>query len=162
MKTCVFPGSFDPVTIGHMDLIRRASSIFDNVTVTVMINPHKKSAISSENRVELLKKCCSGFQNVKVESWQGLLADYMRMKHETVIVRGIRDSIEYQNEKTACDINHMLYDSLETVFLPADQAFSAVSSSAVKEIFTFGGDISGFVPPEVTEEIYHFLSNIVK
>ena len=160
MNSCVFPGSFDPVTKGHLDLIERISRIFDRVTVTVMINPQKKASISPDNRVMLLRKCCSPLPNVIIDSWDGLLADYLRLRNETVVVRGIRNSLEYESEMAAHQANHLLYDRLETLFLPSSPQYSGVSSSAVKEILSFGGNISAFVPQAVTEEIQQLLSNI--
>ena len=141
MVSCVFPGSFDPVTRGHLDLIQRASSAFDHVTVAVMYNVHKKGTIPVEKRVRLLQKVCSSFQNVSVERWDGLLAEYMRIKKEKIVIRGIRGGMEAEQE-----------------ILPTDPKLAGVSSSAVREVFSFGGDISAFVPEEITEEIKFLLS----
>lgn len=158
MTGCVFPGSFDPVTRGHLDLIRRASSVFDHVTVTVMFNMHKNGTIPVDRRIELLKKVCLPFQNVTVDRWDGLLADYMRMKNEKIVIRGIRGSMETEQEILSCAANRMLNEGMETLFLPSDPELAGVSSSAVREIYSFGGDISAFVPEEITEEIKFLLS----
>ena len=158
MISCVFPGSFDPVTRGHLDLIKRASAIFDRVTVTVMHNIHKSGTIPVEKRIEMLKAVCSPYANVRVEQWNGLLADYMKAKKEKILVRGVRSSSEMEKEMQACSANRMLNNSFETVFLPSDPAMTGVSSSAVREIVSFRGDISAFVPEELTEEIIMLLS----
>ena len=158
MVSCVFPGSFDPVTRGHLDLIQRASSAFDHVTVAVMYNIHKKGTIPVEKRVELLKKVCSTFQNVSIDRWDGLLADYMRIKKEIIVIRGIRGGMEAEQEILANAANRMLNNQMETLFLPTAPELAGVSSSAVREVYSFGGDISAFVPKEITEEIKILLS----
>ena len=159
MTTCVFPGSFDPVTIGHLNLISRASRLFDQVSVTLMVNIHKKSAIPAEKRIELLKEACRPYGNVIVDSWDGLLADYMQKKKEHIVLRGLRGPAELENEIPSAAANKMLNDGIETVFLLTDPSLSGVSSSAVREIAAFGGDISAFVPQGLTEEITGLLSN---
>lgn len=158
MATCIFPGSFDPVTKGHVNLISRASRLFDHVTVTVMNNIRKKGSIPVEKRVRMLKKACADFPNVSVDIWDGLLADYMKEKDETIIIRGIRGSGELDQELQACAANRMLNKDIETIFIPCDPVMNGISSSAVREIASFGGDISGFVPEELTEEIVTLLS----
>ena len=158
MVSCVFPGSFDPVTSGHMNLIGRASRLFDHVTVVVMINIRKKGAIPVERRIALLRQACRVYPNVSVESWEGLLADYMRDTGEKIVIRGIRSGLEYDQEQSAASANHMLNSEFETVYLSTDPALAGVSSSAVKEIASFGGDISAFVPDAVTKEIEALLS----
>lgn len=158
MATCIFPGSFDPVTKGHVNLISRTSRLFDHVTVTVMNNIRKKGSIPVEKRVRMLKKACADFPNVSVEKWDGLLADYMKEKDETIIIRGIRGSDELDQELQACAANRMLNKDIETVFIPCDPAMNGISSSAVREIVSFGGDISRFVPEGLTEEIVTLLS----
>ena len=131
MVSCVFPGSFDPVTRGHMDLIRRAAGLFDHVTVTVMVNISKKNAIPLKERIRLLKKACNDLSNVDVDSWDGLLA---------------------------ARANKMLNGSAETIMIPTDPALAGVSSSAVREIASFGGDISAFVPDSLIKDIEALLS----
>ncbi len=158
MVTCVFPGSFDPVTKGHLDLISRASVLFDHVTVTVMVNIHKKGTIPAEKRISLLRKACTGLSNVSVEKWDGLLADYMKEKGEKIIIRGIRGCAELDAELQTSAANRMLNNEIETVFLPCNPAMNGISSSAVREIASFGGDISAFIPEELTEEIKTLLS----
>ena len=158
MVSCVFPGSFDPVTKGHFDLIRRASEIFDHVTVVLMQNINKSGTIAERDRVEMLEKICGPLTNVSVDSWDGLLADYMRIRNERIVIRGLRDSAELIQEMKSAAANRILNDGIEFMFLPTDPLLSGISSSAVREIASFGGDISGFVPGELTEEIAAFLS----
>lgn len=159
MASCVFPGSFDPVTKGHIDLIGRAASLFDHVTVTVMVNIRKKGTIPPGRRVELLRKACSGIPNVTVDRWDGLLAEYMRAKNEKIIIRGLRSGYELEQELCSAAANRMLNGNIETVFLASDPSLSGVSSSAVREIAAFGGGIEAFVPEGITEEISSLLSN---
>ena len=162
MASCVFPGSFDPVTRGHLDLISRVSRIFEHVTVTVMVNISKSGSLPAEKRAELLRKACAPFPNVSVDCWGGLLADYMREKNESVIVRGLRGADELERETGAAAANRMLNGRIETVFFPTDPALIGISSSAVREIAAFGGDISAFVPDGLTEEIAALLSKKLK
>ena len=159
MVSCVFPGSFDPVTKGHLDLIARAASVFDHVTVTLMVNINKNSAIPAEKRLELLRKACCAFRNVSVDSWQGLLADYMAEKNENIVVRGLRSSIELDQELQSAASSRLLNDRYEVLFLPSDPEYTGISSSAVREIAAFGGNIQAFVPDGLTEEISALLSN---
>ena len=158
MASCVFPGSFDPVTKGHIDLIMRAAGIFDHVTVTLMVNVSKTEAIPAEKRIELLQKACAAFPNVSIDRWDGLLADYMREKKERIVVRGLRSAAELEHEINACAANKLLNGRIETVFLPSDPTLTGVSSSAVREIASFGGEISAFIPSGLTEEIAVLLS----
>ncbi len=153
MTSCVFPGSFDPVTLGHLDLIRRASALFDRVTVTVMVNIHKQGALSPEKRVELLRKACEGLDNVEVDFWSGLLAEYLRESGANCVIRGVRGVTEYDAELTAASVNRLLNPGMETLLMPASEALACVSSSAVREIAAFGGDIRPFVPACVAEEL---------
>ncbi len=158
MVSCVFPGSFDPVTKGHLNLISRAAALFDHVTVVVMVNISKRGTIPAGTRVDLLGRVCDGLPNVSVEKWDGLLADYMAARQERIVVRGIRGSAELDHELQACAANRMLNGSIETVFLPCDPQMNGISSSAVREIADFGGDIRPFVPDKLTEEIRTLLS----
>ena len=158
MSDCVFPGSFDPVTTGHMDIIRRASCIFDHVTVVVMINIRKQGTIPIDKRVAILRKACRDLSNVEIDFWDGLLAEYMRIHQKTIVIRGARSSSEFEQECISASVNRLLNDSFETIFMPAYGKNEAVSSSAVREIAGFGGDITHLVPKELTEEIVSLLS----
>ena len=158
MSSCVFPGSFDPVTAGHMDIIKRAAAVFDTVCVTVMINVNKQGTIPVEDRIRMLKKACREFPNVQVDRWNGLLADYMREHGEKVLIRGVRGSTEFEHEYTSAVMNRMLNDKFETFLIPSDPKWSAVSSSAVREIMAFGGEIKGLVPDACLKDIREILS----
>ena len=115
MSSCVFPGSFDPVTAGHMDIIKRAAAVFDTVRVTVMINVNKQGTIPVEDRIRMLKKACRKIPNVQVDRWNGLLADYMREHGEKVLIRGVRGGAEFEHEYTSAVINRMLNDRFEKI-----------------------------------------------
>ena len=158
MSSSVFPGSFDPVTAGHMDVIKRAAAVFDTVRVTVMINVSKQGTIPVEDRIRMMKKACRKFPNVQVDQWDGLLADYMREYGEKVLIRGVRGNAEFEHEYTTAVINRMLNDQFETFLIPSDPKLSAVSSSAVREILAFGGEIKGLVPDTCLKDIREILS----
>ena len=159
MVSCVFPGSFDPVTKGHLDLIARAAGLFDRVTVTIMVNIHKTGAIPAEKRAELLRRACEPYPNVRIDRWDGLLADYMKEKKEKILIRGIRGGAELDSELQSAAASRLLNDQYEVLFMPSAPEYTGVSSSAVREIAAFGGDIQAFVPEAVTEEILELLSN---
>ena len=141
MSSCVIPGSFDPVTRGHMDLIRRTARMFDRVTVVVMVNIRKQGRFSPEERVRLLEKACAEEPGVTVDRWDGLLSEYMREKGETTVLRGVRSGTEYDAEMVSAQANRMLNPEMETLLLPAGDGMQWISSSAVREIAAFGGDI---------------------
>ena len=158
MKTCVFPGSFDPPTRGHLDLIARAARLFDHVTVVVMINRNKQGVLPPETRVRLLNTCCANIPGVSVERWGGLLAEYMRSHGETCVLRGARDAGECQQELISAAANRLLNPEIETLLLPATEGLHCVSSSMVREIASFGGDVRPFLPEEIAEEITDLLA----
>lgn len=149
----ICPGSFDPVTVGHMDIITRAASIFDKVYVAVLHNPKKHPAFTEEERVELLKTATAGIANVEVETWDGLLIDYAAHKGAGVIVKGLRAVSDYEYEFQMALANRKLRPEIETVFLTTSSENMFLSSSVVKQIASFGGDISSFVPAELRDVI---------
>ena len=153
MSECVFPGSFDPITRGHLNLIERAAKLYDTVTVAVMVNIGKTGTIPYEERVRLIRNACGKIPNVRAELWKGLLADYMRDHPGSVVLRCVRNTGEFEQEIKAAAINSRLCPGLETLFLPAAAEWADVSSSAVREIAAFGGDIRGMVPANVYREI---------
>lgn len=157
MSCCVFPGSFDPFTYGHLDLIRRSSSLFDTVIVTVMQNRSKTGCIPYGERVEMIRKACREIPNVRAELWNGLLADFMRMHSGAAVVRGIRSSAEAEQEIRTAAVNRRLLPGLETILLPASDGMADISSSAVREIASFGGDYSAFVPECIHEDLKNWL-----
>jgi len=149
----ICPGSFDPVTVGHMDIITRAASIFDKVFVAVLHNPKKHPAFTEEERVNMLKTVTAGMKNVEVETWGGLLTDYAASKKAGVIVKGLRAVSDYEYEFQMALANRILRPEIETVFLTTSSENMFLSSSVVKQIASFGGDISGFVPAELGDVI---------
>ena len=158
MSHCIFPGSFDPPTLGHRDLIFRAARMFDQVTVTVMVNRSKKGIIPWEDRVRMLRTICQDLPNVQVDLWKGLLADYVRNQEDhAFVLRGIRGAMECEQEMTSARINGQLNPGMETVLMPAADGLAQVSSSAVREIASFGGNYSFLVPEEIREEVAVFL-----
>ena len=155
MKTVICPGSFDPVTMGHLDIIRRSAKMFDKFIVVVMTNYHKKSnyAFTSEERVELLKRCTADMPNVDVDRYDGLLADYARRKEAVAIVKGLRAVSDFEYEFQQALTNKKLNNELETVFITTRAENMYLSSSVVKQVCELGGDISTFVPAEIREDI---------
>ena len=154
MKIAIYPGSFDPMTLGHLNIIRRASKIFDKVIVCIMINGNKKgSMFTRERRVEQAKICTAHLPNVEIDSYDGLLADYARRFDKPVIVKGLRANMDFENEFTMASINKKLNPDMETMFLTASDKYTFVSSSNVKEIARHGGDLKAFLPWELIDEV---------
>ncbi len=160
MVHAIYPGSFDPVTNGHMDIIRRAAKMFDKLTVVVAHNANKLSgSFSPEERVELLKRSTKDIPNVSVDLCTGLLADYARENSIAVIVKGLRAVSDFEHEFQQALTNKKLNPELETAFISADAEHMFLSSSVVKQICMFGGDISEFVPSAVKEDIIRRIQN---
>lgn len=152
MKIAVCPGSFDPVTLGHLDIIERASELFDKVIVLVMSNSAKKSAFTVKERMDLLEKCISS-ENIEIDTYNGLLVDYARKVNATAIVKGLRAVSDFDYEFQQALINKSLYPRIETVFLTASGENMFLSSSMVKEVCSLNGDISSYVPKEIVNDI---------
>ncbi|MEX2289676.1 MAG: pantetheine-phosphate adenylyltransferase [Mycobacteriales bacterium] len=148
MRRAVCPGSFDPVTLGHLDIVERASKIYDEVTVAVLVNKKKSSLYSVEERMALLADVTAGYGNVKVDSFHGLLVDYCRARDIPVIVKGLRAISDFDYELQMAQMNHGLA-GIETMFMTTNPLYSFLSSSLVKEVATYGGDVSGLVPERV-------------
>lgn len=153
MSKAVFPGSFDPVTNGHLDLIKRASKIFDRLVVGVLINSAKKPLFSVEERVEMIEELTSEFGNVTVQSFDGLLVDFVKMTGSDVIVRGLRTSQDFEYELPLAQTNYKLSDGTDTIFLATAPEHSYISSSAVKELLRYNADISDMVPAQVYKRL---------
>ena len=154
MKICICPGSFDPITVGHLDIIKRASKLFDKVIVTVMVNSSKTAAFTLEQRVDFIKRCIKKFSNVEVDFAENtLLAEYAREKNATAIVKGLRAVSDYEYEFQQALMNKSLNAEVETVFLMTDSENMFLSSSAVKEVCKLGGDIAKFVPQAIHKDI---------
>ena len=152
-ELCVYAGSFDPVTSGHLDIIRRGAAIFPKVIVAVLRNPSKKGCFSIEERLSLLQRSCADIPNVVFDSFDGLLVDYMRKVDAGVILRGLRAVSDFENEFQMAQLNRQMNPQVETFFLMTSPEHAYLSSSAVREIASFGGDISAFVPEPVAKEV---------
>jgi len=153
MTNAVYPGSFDPVTFGHLDIIRRAASVFDTLTVSVLNNSGKSPLFSIDERVNMLKEVCSDLPNVQIDSFSGLLADYVRERGFDVVIRGLRAITDFEYELQMAQTNRKLVPGADTVFLTTSLEYAYLSSTTVKEVAYFGGDISQFVPPYIAREI---------
>ena len=155
MKAAIYPGSFDPVTYGHLDVIRRAAEIFDELTVSVLNNKLKTPLFSVEERVKILQEAVKDIPNVKVESFSGLLVDYAKSRNVHVVIRGLRAITDFEYELQNAQTNAKLSKgALDTVFLTTSLEYAYLSSSSVKEIASFGGDISMCVPDFVAKRVY--------
>lgn len=153
IRTCVYPGSFDPVTVGHLDLIERASRLFDEVVVAVLHNPAKEGCFPVQKRIELLEKACAHLPNVRFDHFEGLLVDYMRASDAKVVLRGVRGSKDFDSECLMAQLNHQMAPEVETFFMATNPAYAHISSSAVREIGSFGGDLTPFVPGAIASEV---------
>jgi pantetheine-phosphate adenylyltransferase len=145
----IYPGSFDPMTNGHLDLIERGSKLFDRLIVSILRNENKQPLFTVEERMEMLYEVVQGYPNVEVDSFHGLLVDYAAEKGAGVLLRGIRAISDYEYELQMALMNRRLRPELETVFMMSGEAYSFISSRLVKEVFRLGGNISGLVPPSV-------------
>lgn len=152
-RTAVIPGSFDPVTNGHIDIIERSSNIFDRVIVAVLENPSKTPLFSVEERVEMLREVTSDLTNVEVGSFTGLLANYMNTKNAKVIIKGLRAASDFEYEFQMALLNNKLNPEIETLFMMTNNKYSYLSSSAVKQIASFGGCIKDLVPDRLVTRI---------
>lgn len=149
----VCPGSFDPVTYGHLDIIQRAASVFDTVIVAVLNNTSKNPLFTVEQRIELLKEVTKDIPNVEVDSFNGLLIDYMKQKQANTIVRGLRAISDFEYELQVASINRKLDDTIETFFMMTNNKYSYLSSSIVKEVAKYHASVSDLVPPIVEEAL---------
>ncbi len=153
MQTAIYPGSFDPITIGHMDMIRRASKMFDRVVVCIVVNPAKHPSFTVEERLDQVKRVTASIPNVSVDTWTGLLVDYAAKYENPIVVRGLRALSDFEYEFMMSLTNKKLYPKMETMFLASDERYMYLSSTTVREIASYGGDISGFVPAEILDEL---------
>lgn len=150
--TAVLPGSFDPFTLGHRYVVERASTCFDELVVTVVVNPNKRGLFGIDERIALIREDCADLPNVRVDRWSGLLVDYTRNESINAIVKGLRSAVDFDYEQPMAQMNRELGD-VETVFLLTDPRFAHVSSSLVKEVARLGGDVSPYVSPRVHQSL---------
>jgi pantetheine-phosphate adenylyltransferase len=153
LRIAVCPGSFDPVTNGHLDIITRATKTFDKIIVVVSKNSNKNSMFTLEERVEMLKASCAGLENIEIDSFSGLLIDYMRIKKAQIIIKGLRAVSDFEYEMQMALMNRKLNQDIETVFMMTNSKYSYLSSSIIKEVARNGGCIKGLVPDLVGEEL---------
>jgi pantetheine-phosphate adenylyltransferase len=149
MRVAVYPGSFDPVTYGHLDIIERGAKIFDKVVIAILENPNKNPLFTIEQRKEFLLSAIAELPNVEIDSFQGLLADYMISTKAHVIIKGLRAVSDFEYELQMASINKKLAPNVETLFMMTNNKYSFLSSSVVKEVAKYGGDVSDLVPPAV-------------
>lgn len=160
MSKAIYPGTFDPVTKGHLDVIERGSKIFDELIVAVTDNPAKKTLFSRQERVKILKKLVSAYPNVKVDTFKGLLIDYVRRQNTNIILRGIRTISDFEYEFQMALTNRAVAPEIETVFVMTCEKYSYISSRLLKEAASLGADVSMFVPPEVTKSLKNKLAKL--
>jgi len=156
---CVYPGSFDPVTCGHMDLIERAVKIFPQVIVAVLKNLTKPNFFTVEERVQMLVKACSHLPMVIIDSFEGLLVDYMKSVGARIVLRGLRSVTDFENEFLMAQVNHQISSDMETLFLMTSHKHTYISSSIVREVGGFGGNISALIPDCLFSEVTQALKN---
>ena len=161
MKTAIYPGSFDPITLGHLNIIKRAAVCFDKLIVCVMVNSEKvnRGLFTEAERVELIRRVVAKLPNVEVDSSSTLIAEYARQKKACTLVKGLRAVSDYENELQMALINRKLNPRLETMFLPSSAKYTYVSSSVVKEMARYGADLTDFVPREIIEDVTEKMKN---
>lgn len=154
MKRVLYPGSFDPITNGHLDIVRRASKMFDEVIVGVLVNSQKSPMFDADERVNLINEAIKDLDNVRVIKFSGLLVDYVAKENITAIVKGLRAISDFEMELQMASMNKKLNDDAETIFMMTATEYSYLSSSLVKEVFRFGGEIAGLVPDNVYQYMH--------
>ena len=153
MKIAIYPGSFDPVTNGHLDILERALKLFDKVIISIARNTTKSPLFTEEERIKLLRQVTRRYKNVEVDSFQGLLVNYVQKKKAIAVVRGLRAMTDFEYELQMALMNRKLDDNMETVFLMPNEKYTYLSSNVVREIARLGGDVSKFVPPVVRKAL---------
>ena len=155
MKNAIYPGSFDPVTLGHIDVIERASKLFDHLIIGVLNNSSKTPLFSVEERVNMLREVTKEFLNVEVQSFDGLTVEFAKKCGARAVVRGLRAITDFEYELQIAQLNHVISPDIDTVFLTTNLKYAYLSSSSVKEVAAYGGDISHFVTPYVEEQVHN-------
>ncbi|HEV7907733.1 MAG TPA: pantetheine-phosphate adenylyltransferase [Pseudonocardiaceae bacterium] len=157
MRRAVVPGSYDPVTNGHLDIVERAAKLFDEVVVAVLINKNKRTLFSVEERIDMLRDVTAQWPNVRIDSWHGLLVDYCREHGIQAIVKGLRAVSDYDYELQMAQMNHQL-SGVDTLFMPTNPLYSYLASSLVKEVATYGGDVSTLLPAPIEQRLMQRLA----
>ena len=159
-RTALYAGSFDPITSGHLDIIERASHMFDSITVGVIVNQSKSPLLTLEERMDIVQNVTSSLGNVKVDCFEGLLADYVNENHFDAVIRGLRATTDFENEIQMAQMNARLYTgNTETIFLMTDPRYSFISSSLIKEVASLGGNVNGLLPEYASRMIQEKLRN---
>ncbi|MCL1835029.1 MAG: pantetheine-phosphate adenylyltransferase [Oscillospiraceae bacterium] len=153
MNIAVYPGSFDPITLGHLNIIRRAAAVFDKLIVCVMVNSGKRPMFNRDERVELIKRTVERFSNVEVEWSESLLVEFMRERDAKVIIKGLRAVSDFDWEFQIALVNRKLDSGIETLFMPSSERYTYLSSSVVKEMAKYGADLETFVPKEIIQDV---------
>lgn len=153
MKTALYPGTFDPLTYGHLDIIERASALFGQVIVTVAKNPKKTPLFTAEERLEMIREAVKPFPNVSCESFDGLLVQFAKERHATALIRGLRVISDFEYELQMAHVNRRLAQEVVTLLMMPGEKYTYLNSSIVKEVASFGGDIQSFVPPAIAERV---------
>lgn len=156
MKVGVYPGSFDPVTLGHLDIIERGAKVVDRLVVGVLVNSQKQPMFSMEQRLELLKTACAHLSNVEILPFSGLLVDFLKEQNASVVIRGLRAVTDFEYELQMAQANRALYPEMETIFLTTHVEYSYISSTVVKDVLKHGGSVEKFVPQSCLEQIYKY------
>jgi pantetheine-phosphate adenylyltransferase len=155
-KVAIFPGSFDPITIGHVDIVKRALPLFDEIIIAIGVNSQKQSLFTLEKRIEWIEKVFKGQKNIRVESYEGLTVNFCVKKKAHYIIRGIRSASDFEYEKTIAHLNTAMVPGLETVLILATAEFSSISSTIVREIIKGKGKVEKFVPKEIVKELMKY------
>ncbi len=156
MRVGVYPGSFDPVTLGHLDIIERGAKVVDRLVVGVLVNSQKQPMFSMEQRVTLLRTACEHLPNVEIIPFDGLLVDFLKKEGATVVIRGLRAVTDFEYELQMAQANRALYPDMETIFLTTHVEYSYISSTVVKDVLKHGGSVERFVPSSCLEQIYKY------
>ena len=156
MKVGVYPGSFDPVTLGHLDIIERGSKVVEKLVVGVLVNSQKQPMFTMEQRLELLKTACAHLPNVEIIPFTGLLVDFLKEQDATVVIRGLRAVTDFEYELQLAQANRALYPEMETIFLTTHVEYSYISSTVVKDVLKHGGSVEQFVPASCLDQIYKY------